>query len=91
METGVGNTLMNAYVKYGILDVAKKEFDEMSQRNNVSWNTMIVVYAQNGLSLEALELYTLMLRSGGTRYNASPRRKTKLITWIFWGDMTSFR
>lgn len=56
MEIGVGNTLMDAYVKYGTLDVARKEFDEMSQRNRVSWNTIIVVYAQNGLSIEALEL-----------------------------------
>ncbi|XP_039123154.1 pentatricopeptide repeat-containing protein At3g26782, mitochondrial [Dioscorea cayenensis subsp. rotundata] len=70
METGVGNTLMDAYAKCGVLDVARKVFDEMSLRDNVSWNTVIAVYAQNGLSTEALELYTLMLRSGDARYNA---------------------
>ncbi|KAJ0971195.1 hypothetical protein J5N97_019154 [Dioscorea zingiberensis] len=70
METGVGNTLMDAYAKCRLLEVARKVFDGMSQRDNVSWNTMIAVYAQNGLSAEALELYTEMLRTGGVLYNA---------------------
>uniref|UniRef100_A0A6N2MA11 Pentatricopeptide repeat-containing protein n=1 Tax=Salix viminalis TaxID=40686 RepID=A0A6N2MA11_SALVM len=32
-----------------------KVFDEMAEKNVVSWNSMSAVYAQNGLSMDAFE------------------------------------
>ena len=43
----------------------------MMERDVVSWNTMIALYAQNGLSAEAFGLYSRMLNvGGGIRCNA---------------------
>ncbi|WVZ62775.1 hypothetical protein U9M48_012477, partial [Paspalum notatum var. saurae] len=71
-NAGVANTMLDAYAKGGGSDLgaARKLFD-MMERNVVSWNTMIALYAQNGLSAEALGLYSEMLNvGGGVRCNA---------------------
>ncbi|KAG0498491.1 hypothetical protein HPP92_003182 [Vanilla planifolia] len=69
-EVGVGNTLADAYAKSGHLSFARKVFDSMPERDVVSWNSMIAVYAQNGLSAEALDLYAEMISGGSVRHNA---------------------
>ncbi|KAK9104034.1 hypothetical protein Scep_020878 [Stephania cephalantha] len=66
---GVGNTLIDAYAKCGELNVARRVFDEMIDRDVVTWNSMIAIYAQNGLSLEALEIFSSMLVEGETKFN----------------------
>ncbi|CAN6213789.1 unnamed protein product [Urochloa humidicola] len=71
-HAGVANTMLDAYAKGGGCDLgaARKLFD-MMERDAVSWNTMIALYAQNGLSAEALQLYSKMLNvGGGIRCNA---------------------
>jgi pentatricopeptide repeat protein len=71
-HTGLANTMLDAYAKGGGHDLgaARKLFD-MMERDVVSWNTMIALYAQNGLSTEALGLYSKMLIvGGGVRCNA---------------------
>ncbi|XP_072970144.1 pentatricopeptide repeat-containing protein At3g26782, mitochondrial [Typha angustifolia] len=70
-NVGVGNTLIDAYAKGGgDLEVARNVFDGMHERDVVSWNSMIALYAQNGLSAEALDFFCKMLNSGGVRQNA---------------------
>lgn len=69
-DLGVGNTLMDAYAKCGELTCSRKVFDGMAQKDVVSWNSMIAVYAQNGLSTEALELFHLMVKNLDVCYNA---------------------
>ncbi|KAF8655124.1 hypothetical protein HU200_061260 [Digitaria exilis] len=71
-HAGVANTMLDAYAKGGgrELGTARKLFD-MMERDAVSWNTMIALYAQSGLSAEALRLYDKMLNvGGGVRCNA---------------------
>ncbi|KAI8525291.1 hypothetical protein RHMOL_Rhmol13G0219400 [Rhododendron molle] len=58
---GVGSTLMDAYAKCGDVGVSRKVFDRMIARDDVSWNSMIAVYAQNGLSAEALQIFLYMV------------------------------
>lgn len=70
MDVGVGNTLTDAYAKGGDLSLGRKVFEGMAARDVVSWNSMIALYAQNGLSAEALELYTKMLTNGSIQHNA---------------------
>ncbi|KAH7404453.1 hypothetical protein KP509_15G026300 [Ceratopteris richardii] len=56
----VGNVIINMYGKCGSLKHAIKFFDCMLDRNTVSWNAMLSVYAQNGLGYMALELFRQM-------------------------------
>ncbi|KAJ7205384.1 hypothetical protein O6H91_Y485300 [Diphasiastrum complanatum] len=60
----VGSTLVNMYAKCGCTEEARELFDNMSERNAVSWNAMIAGYAQNGLGKEALALYEQMKQDG---------------------------
>ncbi|KAJ7569689.1 hypothetical protein O6H91_01G088800 [Diphasiastrum complanatum] len=60
----VGNTLVNMYAKCGCPEDARELFDNMSERNVVSWTAMIAGYAQNGLGKEALALYEQMKQEG---------------------------
>lgn len=65
-NAGVVNTMLDSYAKGGSrdLEVARKVFDTM-ERDVVSWNSMIALYAQNGMSAEAIGLYSKMLNVGG--------------------------
>lgn len=53
----VGNTLIDMYVRCRLLDSARKVFDEMPERDAISWTSLIVAYARNGNMEEAGELF----------------------------------
>lgn len=59
-ETEASNVLITLYAKCGILDDAKREFLEMPEKNEVSWNAMITGYSQHGCGREAIELFEEM-------------------------------
>ncbi|KAJ7564266.1 hypothetical protein O6H91_02G010200 [Diphasiastrum complanatum] len=63
-EVVVRNTLVDMYAKCGCTEDARELFDDMSERNVVSWTAMIAGYAQNGLGKEALALFEQMQREG---------------------------
>lgn len=58
------NHILNMFGKCGSLDDARRVFDEMPDRNVVSWTALIAGYSQNGKDMNALELYLEMLKSG---------------------------
>ncbi|KAJ7529945.1 hypothetical protein O6H91_15G072100 [Diphasiastrum complanatum] len=60
----VGSTLVDMYAKCGCTEDARELFNNMSERDAVSWNAMIAGYAQNGLGKEALSLFDQMQREG---------------------------
>lgn len=60
----VGNALISMYSKCRRIEDARKVFDNMSEQNVVSWNAIIVGYAQNNRGEEALELFRAMQISG---------------------------
>ncbi|KAL9343344.1 hypothetical protein Peur_063775 [Populus x canadensis] len=62
---GVENTMLDAYTKRGEVGLSRKLFDEMTEKDVVSWNSMIAVYAQIGLSIDAFEFFHGMLKDGG--------------------------
>ncbi|EFJ16401.1 hypothetical protein SELMODRAFT_51938, partial [Selaginella moellendorffii] len=66
LENGalVSTALVSMYGKCGSLDEARKIFDGSDLSNLVSWNAMIVAYAQNGEGKQGLELYELMNLGG---------------------------
>ncbi|EFJ06975.1 hypothetical protein SELMODRAFT_134551 [Selaginella moellendorffii] len=53
----LGNALLNMYGKCGSLREANRVFAAMPVRNSVSWNTLIVAYAQNGHVKLAIGLF----------------------------------
>lgn len=60
----VGSTLVSMYGKCGSIGDARAAFDGLSQRNVVSWNAMLAVYAQQGEADKALQLYDDMQVKG---------------------------
>eukprot|EP01018_Ginkgo_biloba_P029187 Gb_18176 [translate_table: standard] len=60
----VGNALVDMYAKCGSIVDARQVFDQMPQRDLVSWNAMISGYAQNGHGDEALNFFLQMLSAG---------------------------
>lgn len=56
--------LIVLYLKCEALSDARMVFDEMPERNVVSWTAMISGYTKSGLCSEALNLFVQMLRSG---------------------------
>lgn len=60
----VETALVDMYSKLGCMSVARKLFDDISERNVVSWNAIISGYSDNGFGEEALRLSNLMRRAG---------------------------
>ncbi|GAV67792.1 PPR domain-containing protein/PPR_2 domain-containing protein, partial [Cephalotus follicularis] len=60
----VENALIDMYVKCGLLKYAERIFQNMGQKNLVSWNSMISGYGSHGDCLGAMGLFDEMKRSG---------------------------
>ncbi|CAN6466695.1 unnamed protein product [Victoria cruziana] len=54
------NSLIELYSKCGDVVSARRLFDEMPQRDALSWNSMIAGYVSNSMHDSALELFNLM-------------------------------
>ncbi|CAK8571042.1 unnamed protein product [Lathyrus sativus] len=55
------NALVTCYCRCGRTEMARKVFDEMTDRDIVTWNSMIGGYSQSGLYQECKRLYLEML------------------------------
>ncbi|KAF8759305.1 hypothetical protein HU200_010343 [Digitaria exilis] len=60
----VGNALLHSYASAGSLEDSRQFFDEMAERNVVSWNSMIGGYTQAGDTREVHALFGEMRRQG---------------------------
>ncbi|XP_009774338.1 pentatricopeptide repeat-containing protein At5g59600-like [Nicotiana tabacum] len=58
----VKSALIDMYAKCGFISEAKELFSKTSERNSVTWNSMIFGYANHGYCSEAIELFNQMLR-----------------------------
>ncbi|KAM7492496.1 hypothetical protein LguiA_035417 [Lonicera macranthoides] len=56
----VSNHILNMYAKCGKINLAQQLFDQMSQRNLVTWSSIISGYYQTGKPLMAVELFSQM-------------------------------
>ncbi|KAK6272934.1 hypothetical protein POUND7_010017 [Theobroma cacao] len=56
----VSNHVLNMYAKCGKISFARQVFDEMSEKNLVSWSAMISGYEQAGETSSALDLLSQM-------------------------------
>jgi len=57
------NALIDLYTKCGSMQDARQVFDEMSQRDVISWTAMIAGYGKHGYASHAIELFELMILS----------------------------
>lgn len=64
LNSVVGNALMDMYVKCECLEAAKRVFDEIPQRDIMSWTSMISGLVRCKRPKEALELFRIMQVSG---------------------------
>ncbi|ONK61901.1 uncharacterized protein A4U43_C08F34740 [Asparagus officinalis] len=60
----VGTALVHLYGKCGFVDNARRFFEEMPERNVVSWTALMVSYSSNGLPEEAIRAYHEMRKEG---------------------------
>ncbi|CAA7401532.1 unnamed protein product [Spirodela intermedia] len=58
------NALVDMYAKCGHLRAARSVFDEMTQRDVVSWTSMVSAYGMHGLGADAVALFESMRESG---------------------------
>ncbi|KAJ4721235.1 Pentatricopeptide repeat-containing protein [Melia azedarach] len=61
-ETEASNALITLYAKSGNIDDAKREFLEMPEKNEVSWNAMITGFSQHGYCMEVINLFEDMIK-----------------------------
>lgn len=60
----MGTALLDMYSKCTHVSSAQKVFDEMIERNVVSWNSLITCYEQNGPPANAIDLFVVMMEFG---------------------------
>ncbi|KAI6673549.1 hypothetical protein NL676_001455 [Syzygium grande] len=65
-KTEASNVLITLYAKCGSICDAKREFDDMPEKSEVSWNAMINGYSQHGYGVEAVDLFDKMMQQGMT-------------------------
>ncbi|ONK71545.1 uncharacterized protein A4U43_C04F9740 [Asparagus officinalis] len=58
------SSLVGMYAKCGLFDFAARVFDEMSEKDVASWNTVISCYYQDGQAQKALEMFDRMVDQG---------------------------
>ncbi|XP_068660405.1 pentatricopeptide repeat-containing protein At2g22410, mitochondrial-like [Aristolochia californica] len=61
MDIYLGNALIDIYGRRGCIELARRTFDEMSERNVVSYNTMIMSCTKAGELAAARKLFNEML------------------------------
>ncbi|KAJ0040452.1 hypothetical protein Pint_27838 [Pistacia integerrima] len=59
-KTSLGNALITMYTKCGNLNCSVRVFNEMIEKDTVSWNALISAYAQHGEGKEAISCFEAM-------------------------------
>ncbi|BBG92311.1 Tetratricopeptide repeat-like superfamily protein [Prunus dulcis] len=60
----VSNSLISMYAKFTIVEAARQVFDEMPERDTITWNSLINCYVQNGHLEEGLKVLKQMYLHG---------------------------
>ncbi|XP_027368821.1 pentatricopeptide repeat-containing protein At5g66520-like [Abrus precatorius] len=60
----LNNALIHMYGSCGLIDAAYQVFAKMPQKSTVSWNSIIMAFAKQGLGKEAFDMFRTMLCDG---------------------------
>lgn len=63
-DAAMGNALVDMYAKCGGIEDAKRAFDEMEEKNVISWTSLISGYGKHGFGHKAFALYKKMEQEG---------------------------
>lgn len=63
-DVAVGSALVDMYAKCGCLKLSISTFDQMTVRNVITWNVIIMAYGMHGRGDEALQLFKRMVDKG---------------------------
>ncbi|KAJ7566960.1 hypothetical protein O6H91_02G125700 [Diphasiastrum complanatum] len=63
-DTFIGSSIIDMYVSCGSLEEAHRVFENLEEKDVVSWNALIAGYAQHGQGQHALELFKRMQQEG---------------------------
>ncbi|XP_065850718.1 pentatricopeptide repeat-containing protein At5g66520-like [Euphorbia lathyris] len=66
----ITSSFINAYSKFGAMELARRVFDESSNSNVVCWTSLINGYCYNGLMNEARKLFDEMPERNSVSYSA---------------------
>ena len=69
LDIKVGSALVDMYAKCGRVEDGRRIFNQMPERNVITWTSMIDGYGKNGLSEEALQLFAEMRERRDVRPN----------------------
>ncbi|KAG2569937.1 putative pentatricopeptide repeat-containing protein At3g15130 [Panicum virgatum] len=64
LDVSLGNSMVDMYLKCGLIDEAERLFQEMPARNVVSWTAMINGLGKHGLGREAIGMFEQMRADG---------------------------
>ncbi|KAJ7530179.1 hypothetical protein O6H91_15G083400 [Diphasiastrum complanatum] len=60
LDVSIGNALIDMYAKCGSIYMARRVFEELSDRAVITWTALITGYAHHGHAQEALQLFGQM-------------------------------
>lgn len=63
-DVKVGNALVHMYAKCGSILEARRVFDDMENRDEVSWTTLAGAYATSDCNEECIEIFQQMVQAG---------------------------
>ncbi|XP_022877837.1 pentatricopeptide repeat-containing protein At3g20730 [Olea europaea var. sylvestris] len=63
-DVAIGNVLIDMYSKSGVLEFARRVFNEMEEKNIISWTSLITGYGKHGYGHQAVALYEKMEDEG---------------------------
>ncbi|KAL5834379.1 hypothetical protein ACOSQ3_013958 [Xanthoceras sorbifolium] len=69
LDVALENSILDLYVKCEAFDYAKKLFELMEDRDNVSWNIMVGAYLQIGEVERSLDLFERLPEKGVVSWN----------------------
>ena len=56
-EVAVGTAILETYAKCGEVDESRRVFNEMPERNILSWSAMIAAYGMNECARDVLAMH----------------------------------
>ncbi|GMH20975.1 hypothetical protein Nepgr_022817 [Nepenthes gracilis] len=74
-DVAVGSALVDMYAKCGCLHLSRRAFDEIPNKNVITWNVLIMAYGMHGHGEEAFKLFRMMA-AAGARGNVKPNEVT---------------